>query len=131
MDLAELGAWIERYGDAWRNKNDVAAAALFSDDASYQSHPLQPPHVGGDAIAAYWRAATDSQQELDVRFGRPIVDGDRAAVEWWALGVESDGEFTLPGCLILSFDDNGLCRELREYWNIGDGRHAPPASWGL
>jgi hypothetical protein len=130
VDLTRVLRWIERYGDAWRTKDDMAVAGLFSEDASYQSHPLRPPHVGRAAIAAYWRAATETQQDLDLRFGRPVSEGNRVAVEWWASGEEADGDFTLPGCLILTFDDAGLCRDLREYWNIGDGRHQPTASWG-
>jgi hypothetical protein len=34
-----------------------------------------------------WRerdAATADQEEIDLRFGTPIVAGSRAAVEWWA-----------------------------------------------
>jgi limonene-1,2-epoxide hydrolase len=129
-DVTRAIRWIERYGDAWRTKDDTAAARLFSEDASYQSHPLRAPHVGRAAIAAYWRAATETQLDLDLRFGRPITEDNRVAVEWWASGEEADGDFTLPGCLVLTFDDDGLCRDLREYWNIGDGRHQPLPSWG-
>jgi uncharacterized protein (TIGR02246 family) len=123
--------WIEAYGRAWRERDKEAVAALFTEDAVYRSHPLREPHVGQEAIAAYWKRATSSQKELDLRFGRPIVAGDRAAVEWWAQMRAAGGEVTLPGILYLRFAPDGRCEELRETWHLEDGRHSPPAGWGI
>ena len=123
--------WIEAYGDAWRSRDADAAAALFTDDAVYRSHPLQEPHRGTDAIRAYWSGATGRQADLDLRFGTPIVAGERAAVEWWAQ-MSSDGEeVTLPGILYLRFAPDGRCEELREAWHAEAGRQDPPAGWGV
>jgi ketosteroid isomerase-like protein len=137
-----IDTWVERYGRAWREKDDEAVADLFTEGATYASHPLQPPHRGRDGIRAYWRRATADQEELDLRFGEPVVsaDGKRAAVEWWAQmrdegwaageGAEDD-RLTLPGCLMLRFAESGLCKELREYWNVGFGPPVrPPEGWG-
>ena len=46
--------------------------------------------------------------------------------------MDSDGTpVTLPGALLLDFDESGLCRALREYWNLEVGRRVPPpADWG-
>jgi hypothetical protein len=30
------------------------------------------------------------------------------------------------GVSLLRFDDDGLCREQRDYWIAEDGRHEPP-----
>jgi nuclear transport factor 2 (NTF2) superfamily protein len=122
--------WVDAYGHAWRSKDAARAAALFSSAGVYRSHPFRPPHVGRDAIRAYWERATARQRDLNLRFGRPIVDGPHVAVEWWAEGAEDDGDFTLPGCLVLRFDDDGLCEELREYWHLESSRLDPPQSWG-
>jgi nuclear transport factor 2 (NTF2) superfamily protein len=123
--------WIAAYGRAWRERDPDAAAALFTDDAVYRSHPLHEPHVGADAIREYWRRATSTQQELELRFGTPIVEKDRAAVEWWAqMRVDGD-DVTLPGILYLRFAEDGRCEELRETWHLEEGRHPPPDGWGL
>jgi hypothetical protein len=38
---------------------------------------------------------------------------------------------TLPGALLLELDETGLCRALREYWNLEVGsRVPPPDGWG-
>jgi uncharacterized protein (TIGR02246 family) len=138
LEPGEAERWIDAYARAWRDKNADAAAALFTPDASYQSHPTHTPHRGSAAIRAYWTRATATQRELDLRFGRPVVEGNRVAVEWWAVMRDSDwgpqraDDFvTLPGCLILRFVAGGLCAELREYWNADFGRAlAATPGWG-
>jgi uncharacterized protein (TIGR02246 family) len=131
MNQKQARAWISAYGDAWRSKDAAGVATLFTPDGIYLSSPFRPPHLGHDGIQNYWNNATESQSELDLRFGEPVVDGDRVAVEWWAMGLSEGEEFTLPGCLVLRFDQAGLCEELREYWHVEPIRQGPPAGWGI
>lgn len=127
----DAGEWIERYRRAWEEADANAVVALFAPGALYRSQIFRDPHVGSDAIGAYWKQATATQEKVEVRFGRPVVQGDRVAVEWWAAMTEvDDGELTLPGCLVLRFADDGRCEELREYWHVESGRRDPPAGWG-
>jgi hypothetical protein len=123
--------WIEAYGRAWRERDPAAAARLFTDTAVYRSHPLREPHLGTDAIQEYWSRATRDQEDIELRFGTPIVADDRAAVEWWAQMRAGGEEITLPGILYLRFAPDGRCAELREAWHYEDGRHPPPPGWGV
>ncbi|MFW6074872.1 MAG: nuclear transport factor 2 family protein [Chloroflexota bacterium] len=133
-------AWLESYGLAWRTKDDRALAELFTPDGMHRSSPLREPHVGREAIRSYWREATSDQEDLHLQFGEPIVMDDRVAVEWWATMIDRtwaaehdapNPELTLPGCLILRFNAEGLCEELREYWHVEfGGRVSPPEGWG-
>jgi uncharacterized protein (TIGR02246 family) len=130
MDRETVDRWIEAYAEAWRHGDDEAVAALFTEDAVYREHPLRDPSIGREAIRAYWRWAVGTQSELQLRFGEPIVESYRVAVEWWATMLDQGEERTLPGILFLAFDDRGLCRELREAWFWLDGRLEPPPGWG-
>jgi ketosteroid isomerase-like protein len=105
--------------------------ALFSEDAVYRSSPFRPPTVGGDAIRDYWTGATSTQEDLSLRFGEPVVQSNKVAVEWWATMRDDGRDVTLPGCLLLRFRTDGRCEELREYWHLEDGRAEPPDGWGL
>jgi ketosteroid isomerase-like protein len=126
----QLEEWLESYRQAWENKDSDAAAALFTEDATYRSNIFEEPHQGREGIFAYWAGVTGTQEGASVTMGRPFVDGDRVAAEFWAV-MKSDGEqITLPGCLLLDFDENGLCRRLREYWQVGMGSLTPPPEWG-
>jgi ketosteroid isomerase-like protein len=130
-ETVNVDEWIEAYGAAWREGDADAAAGLFTADAVYRSHPLREPHRGMQAIHDYWSGATSGQAELDLRFGKPIVSGDRAAVEWWATMLSDGEEVTLPGILYLRFASDGRCEELREAWHSEEGRTPPPPGWGL
>lgn len=124
--------WVEAYAQAWEDMDADAAAALFSEDATYRSLIFDEPNRGRDGIRAYWLRATSDQADVDVTMGDPLVDGDRVAVEWWTtmLDTSEDEDLTLPGVLLLRFGPDGLCRSLREYWAFEPGRHEPFEGWG-
>jgi uncharacterized protein (TIGR02246 family) len=123
--------WAERYRRAWETGDADEVVDLFTPDASYRTSVFREPYVGSDAIRRYWRRGAGNQREVVVRMGRPVVTGDRTAVEWWATLIDpDDGDITLPGCLLLRFDPDGRCRDLWEYWQVKPGRQDPPDGWG-
>ncbi len=64
------------------------------------------------------------------RFGEPIVDGDRASIQWWASLREPEREVTYAGTSTLTFDADGLVVNEWDSWNEAPGRHEPPDGWG-
>lgn len=128
--IVEVADWIERYRRAWETADDELVLSLFTEDASYRSSPFRDPYVGHDEIRAYWRRGAGNQRETRVHMGRPFVDGDRVAVEWWTTMIDDGEEVTLPGCLILRLEADGRCSDLREYWLLEHGRREPFSGWG-
>lgn len=127
---ATLDEWVEAYRLAWESRDPDAAAQLFTPDATYRSNIYETAHEGREGVSDYWRSVTAAQSDVRVRMGRPFADGKRVAVEFWTAMDMSDDEATLAGCLLLDFDDDWLCRRLREYWNFTPGTHEPPRDWG-
>ena len=126
----DLGTWVETYRQAWVERDPAAAADLFTEDATYRSFIFEDPHIGKDGVKSYWSDVTSTQANVQVTMGRPIVDGPRAAVEFWTTMENSGEEVTLVGCLLLTFDDSGVCRSLNEYYEFAPGLLDPPAAWG-
>ena len=122
--------WLERYRQAWIERDADLAATLFTEDAIYREQPFQEPFIGRDAIRQYWYTVTRSQSAIELTYGAPVFTGHRAAVEWWANLLNDGNPITLAGEFLLTFDDNGQCRELREYWILTEGRVTPPDGWG-
>jgi hypothetical protein len=60
-------------------------------------------------VRRYWQDVTQTQQEVSVVMGRPFVDGDRVAAEFWTTMRNDGADITLPGCLLLRFGQDGLC----------------------
>lgn len=125
-----LDDWIEGYRRAWEGRDPEAAAALFSPGATYRDNIFEDPHRGREGVASYWANVTESQSDVSVRMGRPFVDGRRVAVEFWTNMKVGGDDVTLPGCLLLDFDDDWKCTRLREYWHLQPGSLGPPPEWG-
>lgn len=126
----EARQWAEAYRIAWVSADPQAAAALFTEDATYRSNIYEEPHSHRSGIVQYWADVTSAQSEVDVRMGSPLVDGSKVTVEFWTAMKMEDEPITLAGCLLLDFDEAGLCTSLREYWNVVEGTQQPPAGWG-
>jgi len=119
--------WAERYRVAWEAGDPEAAAALYSTDCVFRSAPFRDP----EPPLSYTRRVFPEARAEDVRFGEPIEEGERAAVEWWATLALADGEEqVLAGCSVLRFDDEGLVVEARDYWHGEPGRREPHETWG-
>ena len=115
--------WAAVWGEAWEQANVEQVASLYASSAAFWSQPFrdrQPP-----AEYAAWAFA--DQAAAECRFGTPVVDGDRAAVDWWAVVTSSDGSAeTLAGTSLLWFDDDGRVVEQRDTWSAERGRHELP-----
>jgi len=122
--------WLAGYRKAWMDRDADAAAALFTENASYRVQPYEEAHVGPAGVHAYWTGVTATQDAVELRYGTPVVEGNRGAVEWWVTLLSDGAEITLAGEFMLRFDENGLCEELREYWHFAEGKLEPPTGWG-
>jgi len=89
--------------------------------------PLQDPHRGRDGLRDYLLGSFAAETAPTVcRFAEPLVDGDRASVEYWA-HVEYDGQpATISGCTVLDFDQDGLVARSRDYSFLEPGHLVPP-----
>jgi ketosteroid isomerase-like protein len=130
MERERVGAWLDGYGRAWEQADPPAVLGLFTPDATYRAHPLGRAYTGHDAIADYWTRATAGQRDIQVRFGDPIVDGDRVAAEFWSTMRGDGGPVTVAGCLLLALAPDGRCRSLRECWHETGALLAPAPDWG-
>ena len=122
--VAAARAWVEGWSRAWPAGDADAVDALYAERARFRSHPFREPQPPGDYAA--WAFADEDEQLVDLSFGEPIVSGDRAAVEWWAVvRRRSGGEATLAGCSAIRFRADGLVVDQRDYWAIAEDRYPP------
>ena len=111
--------WAEVWERAWPAADVDAIDALYADGAVFYSHPFRDRQAPRDYVT--W--AFSDQAEAECRFGEPVVSGDRAAVDWWAVMTTDDGSVeSIAGTSLLRFDDDGLVTEQRDVWAIEPGR---------
>ena len=127
MDTREAARrWRSVWQDAWPARDAAAVAALYTDDAVHRSTPFRSPHSGIGAIREYFVSSfADEVAPAEVRFAEPLIDGDRAVMEWRALVTEAAGPATIAGIAVAEFGPDGLITVSRDYW------HTVPGSLGL
>ncbi|MDQ5839827.1 MAG: nuclear transport factor 2 family protein [Chloroflexota bacterium] len=125
-----LTNFLDGYRRAWENRDPDAVAALFTTDGTYREKPFEPTFEGHDRIRDYWAEVTAAQSDITVRYGQPLVVGDRAAVEWWTTLTNEGSPATLAGAFLLRFAPDGRCAELVEYFMNAEDTVTPPSTWG-
>ena len=117
---AALEAWLARYEQAWEQRDPERAAALFTENAPYHEMPFDAPKAGRSGIRDYWATVTADQRDVDFTSSVVAVNGQTGVARWSAkLKSASSGvRVELDGVFVLTFDDSGLCSELREWWHV-------------
>src|SRR3954452_1395346 len=111
---AAAARWAETWQRAWPAADAAGIELLYAPHASYRSSALADPEPGG--VTAYLARQFAAEQDLRCRFGRPISDGVRAAMQWWASWVQDAETVTLAGVTVLRFDVDGRGVDHVDYW---------------
>lgn len=120
MDTREAARrWASEWCKAWIEHDCERVAALYAPGALFLSAPFRDPQEP----RAYALQAFEEEDAADPAFGEPLVDADRAAVEYRAVLVYEGKETTLAGTTLLRFRADGLVVEHRDYWALEQGRH--------
>ena len=130
MDRARAVAFVEAYGRTWESWDVERFVKLFADGVRYVAHPDETV-VGSEALAEYVRKEQAAQGDVQVRMGRPVVEGDRVVAEFWVTAANQGHEASIAGCLLARLDPvDGRCTSFREYWFDLDGKRSPFEGWG-
>ncbi|MBV0934705.1 nuclear transport factor 2 family protein [Marinobacterium weihaiense] len=97
--------------------NDVdAILALYADNAVVEDPVGQPPHVGIDAIAAFYRDGM-GQMQVRARLEGPVRATDNG---WGAMPfrveVLGDEPCHIEVIDVMEFDADGRIRSMKAYW---------------
>jgi SnoaL-like protein len=120
-------AWIDAWTRSWHALDAELLAPVYTQDAVHRSHPYREPQ---HPIAYARWAFAEEDGDPEVWMGEPIVAGDRAAVEWWAVVMENGEEVSLAGTSWLRFGADGRVVEQHDYWGTAAGRTPPWEGWG-
>ena len=111
-DAAER--WREVWARGWSGGEAGEILGLYADGAYFRSHPFREAGTPADYIVP----TLAEEESVECEFGEPIVDGDRAAVEWSAeTRLRDGGTEKLAGVSLLRFDADGLVTEQRDFWD--------------
>lgn len=104
---------------AIERKDVAAAAAMVTDDVSYENMPFGPI-VGPEAMAQTLDGFLAGASEVDWQILRQIEHGDVVVNERLDRFRIGDGWLELPIAGVFEVDDAGLITLWRDYFDIGD-----------
>jgi SnoaL-like domain len=110
--------WVDCWMRGWRALDAEQVLEAYADDCFYLSHPFRTPTTPREYVE--WALAEEEWAEP--WYGEPVVDDDRAAVEWHAYVRENGRDVTIAGTSLLRFREDGLCIEQRDAWALSEGR---------
>jgi hypothetical protein len=119
MTLQAFDDWLDSYGRAWESRNPQAAADLFAEEGTYQVTPFVEPMRGKQAILDYWTNVARTEQNIQFGYEILALTPDHGIARWWSsfVIVPPGLQTKLDGIFLISLDENGRCRSLREWWH--------------
>ena len=118
--------WAGAWKAGWEALDPEPIMALYAPDAIHVTEPFREPAHGSAAVRRYVERVLGEEEDPRVWMSEPIVDGDRAAISWWASLREEGADSTLAGVSIIRFDSDGLVVEQWDAWNQLPSRLEPP-----
>jgi|SRR6187551_1506846 len=108
--------WRRTWARGWHGHEAGPILELYAEGATLQSHPFR----GSQPPRDYIEPTLAAEAWADCEFLEPIVEGDRAVVEWRAeTRLKDGGTEKLAGVSLLRFDEDGLVVEQRDFWAGG------------
>jgi ketosteroid isomerase-like protein len=119
VELADLDGWLHAYGRAWEQGDAERAANLYAQDVKYYETPFSEPAIGREAVRGYCLEAAAAQRDVSFSHEVYVVDGDIGIARWHCsfIRVPTGAHVELDGVFVLTFDEEGKCRELHEWWH--------------
>jgi hypothetical protein len=126
MDVeAAARRWADVLREAWPAGDVDALLALYADGAEFRG-PFGVPEPASEHMR---RSLTLGDPGPSVWVGEPLVQGDRAAVEWWAVIVIDGEPVSYAATSWLRFGAGGLVLDEHDYWMSSAGRKEPWPGW--
>ena len=95
--LAAARRWAEAWKTGWEALDADRVLGLYAADAVHFTEPFRAPARGAHEVRAYVERVFGEEEDPRVWVAGPIVDGERAAIAWWASVVEDGADITLAG----------------------------------
>jgi hypothetical protein len=112
---ARAQRWVAAYEEAWRSPGTAALDGLFTEAATYQHSPYEPPREGLSAIKEMWEAERDGPDEAFTMSSRLVALDDDTAVVRVEVVYRDPPTQEYRDLWIIRFAADGRCESYEEW----------------
>lgn len=114
----ELKSQLNAYLEGWRTGDKENWLRLFADDAVVEDPVATPPHVGKQAIAAFWDLVHQMPMKFEPQLQRSVICGSEGMLQFrMVTSAEGGPKLAMDIVDIFTFDSTGLITSLKAYWD--------------
>lgn len=120
-DAAAMRATVERYVERHTAGDIDGIVGCFAADARVEDPVGSEPHVGADALRAFFSGTHAMADRLELKLTGPIraVAGE-AAFPMQAISTIGDMTIVIDIIDVMTFDDDARITAMRAYWAMED-----------
>jgi hypothetical protein len=107
---------IRAYAAAWAARDREAWLRTFATDAIQEDPVGVPVRRGHREIGGFWDREMARHRSIEIIPREIFVIDREAAMVWTINGVTDEGPVSFDGVDVFQFDDAGLIRSVRAYW---------------
>jgi ketosteroid isomerase-like protein len=120
MASVDLGAFIDRYDQAWNDQDVEAIVSMHAPDMVFENH-TRGVRVEGPAVRELLESTFAGQPDLRFRGRRRYVGDDFVVSEWTATATDDDGRaIEWDGVDVFPFRDGLIARK-----DVYSSSHSP------
>ena len=109
---------VRRYVDLAARGSGSEIAALYAPDATVEDPVGTPPHVGRDAIAAFYESVRGQDREIELLTLR--IAGATAAFHFRVTSKAGESAVVVEPIDVMTFDDDARITSMRAIWSPQD-----------
>lgn len=124
-DAAHMKTAVESYVSRHSAGDIDGIVELFAADAKAWDPVDAAPHVGTEAVRAFFSGTHEMVDSLTLSLTGPIrCCGDFAAFPMTVRTVMGDMTLEIDIIDVMTFDDDGRFSEMKAYWSMDDARYS-------
>ena len=112
MDAADKIAAVHKYVEAFDKQSMDLIREIYADDAVVEDPVGTDPHVGIEAVCAFYEGALGSGAKLELT-GNPRCAGNAVAFPFQV----RMGDFSIEIIDVFEFNDDGKVVSMKAYWS--------------
>jgi uncharacterized protein (TIGR02246 family) len=116
----ELRQLVARYVETVNSRDVEALTALFTEDAVQADPASNPPNIGHDAIAEFWRNSIGASQAWTFQAKAVHTCADHVAIDFEIAVTTGGAVMVIDGIEVFDVAEDLRIRSVHAYWDGED-----------